>query len=166
MKKRLLKVIGSASLTIFVVAAFTQVWVSAQGDTGQGLVGSWDVTVTPRDCATGNPVPFPPPFYGMQTYNLGGTMVESDAGIPGAPITRVGGQGVWTHLRGREYAVAFRVVKFNPDGSPAGKDVIRDVISLGWGGDTYTSTGTIQIFDPAGNLVLTGCATTKATRFE
>ena len=166
MKKRIMKVIGGLTLTVMALAAFAQVLVSAQVDTGQGLVGSWDVVVTPRDCATGNPVPFPPTFYGMQTYNQGGTMVESDAGIPGAPITRVGGQGVWAHLRGREYSVAFRVVKFNPDGSPAGKDVIRDVISLGWGGDTYTSTGTVQIFDPAGNLVLTGCATTTATRFQ
>jgi hypothetical protein len=166
MKKRLLKVIGYSALTILMVAAFTQVWVSAQGDTGQGLVGSWDVTVTPRDCATGNPAPFPPPFYGLQTYHQGGTMTESDPGNLGAPTTNVGGQGVWSHLRAREYSVAFRIARFNPDGSAAGKDVIRDVISLGWGGNTYTSTGTIEIFNPAGIRVFVGCATTTGTRFE
>jgi hypothetical protein len=148
------------------LAAFAQIWVTAQVDNGQGLVGSWDVVVTPRDCETGDPIPFPPPFSAVQTYNQGGTMLESDPGIPGAPITRVGGHGVWAHSKGRGYSIAFRVFKFNPDGSPAGKDVIRDVVQLGPDGDTYTSTGTVDIYDPAGTLVLTGCATTAANRFQ
>jgi hypothetical protein len=165
MKTQIVKAIGPV-LATFMLAAFAQVWVSAQADTGQGLVGSWDVLVTPRDCATGNPVPFPPTFYGMQTYHQGGTMQVSDPLNLGALTTNVGGQGVWAHSRGQKYSVAFRVVKFNPDGTPAGRDVIRDVIVLGPGGDSYTSTGTVEIYDPAGNLVLTGCATTAATRFK
>jgi hypothetical protein len=52
MKKRIMKVIGGLTLTVMALAAFAQVLVSAQVDTGQGLVGSWDVVVTPRDCAT------------------------------------------------------------------------------------------------------------------
>jgi hypothetical protein len=166
MKKRIIRIIVGTSLVALTLAAFAQLWVLAQTDTPRDLVGSWDVIVTPRDCETGNPAPFPPPFYGMQTYNLGGTMMESDPGNLSAPSTNVGGQGIWARSGGREYSVAFRYFRFNPDGTPAGKDVIRDVVLLDRGGNTYTSTGTIEIFDPAGNLVFTGCATTTATRFN
>jgi hypothetical protein len=149
------------------LAIFTTVWVFAQkGQDEQGLIGSWDVAVTPRDCASGNPVPFPPPFLALQTYDLGGTMLAANPGIPGDPRTRVGGQGVWSHSGGREYSTAWRVLNFNPDGSYAGKDIIRDVVQVGLGGNSYTSTGTVEIYNPAGILVFTGCATTTAIRFE
>ncbi|MGD9564059.1 MAG: hypothetical protein AB7F88_17410 [Pyrinomonadaceae bacterium] len=166
MKKRILRIVGGLSLTVLTLAVFSQVWVRVQADGGRGLVGSWDVTVTPRDCATGNPAPFPPRFSAVQTYNLGGTMLAANQDASGLPLTRVGGQGVWARSWGREYSTAWRVLNVNPDGSLAGKDVIRDVIHLGWGGDTYTSTGTLEIYNPAGILVFTACATTSATRFQ
>ena len=52
MKKQILKAIGGAALAILVLAVFAQVWVSAQAQSGneQGLIGSWDVQVTIRDC--------------------------------------------------------------------------------------------------------------------
>ena len=163
MKKQILKTIGGASLVIVMLAVFAQVWVSAQvqNDNEQGLTGSWDVTVTARDCESGAPL-FS--FLAVQTYNQGGTMQASSLGAPGT--VRLDGHGVWKHIKGRQYSVAFRVLKYNLDGTFAGKDVIRDVISLDLGGDTYTSTGGVEILDPNGNLILRGCATTTATRFE
>ena len=163
MKKQIFKVIGGVSLVIVMLAVFAQVWVSAQvlNDNEQGLVGSWDVTVTARDCESGIPL-FS--FLAVQTYNQGGTRQASNLGAPG--IVRLDGHGVWSHIKGRQYSVAFRVFKYNLDGTFAGKDVIRDVISLDLGSDTYSSTGTVEILDPNGNLILRGCATTTATRFE
>ena len=164
MKKRILKVIVGTSMAIVVVAAFAQVWVSAQVDNGETLVGSWDVLVTPRVCETGDPAPFPPAFAAVQTYNQGGTMQASH---PNAPeVVSFDSHGVWNHTKGRQYSIAFRVLKFNLDGTYAGKDVIRDVITLDSGGNTYTSTGGVDILDSNGNLILRGCATTTATRFE
>jgi hypothetical protein len=163
MKKQIMKIIGSASPVILMLAVFAQVWVSAQAQSNsdQGLTGSWDVTVTARDCESGTPL-FN--FLAVQTYNQGGTMQTGNLGAPG--LVYLDGHGVWEHIKGRQYSIAFRVLKFNPDGSYAGKDVIRDVISLDLGGDTYTSTGGIDILDPDGNLILRGCATTTASRFE
>jgi hypothetical protein len=172
MKKQILKAIGGASLVILLLAVFAQVWVSAQenenvllqsgnGGNEQGLVGSWDVTVTARDCQSGTPL-FS--FLAVQTYHQGGTMQASNLGAPG--IVRLESHGVWEHKKGRQYSVAFRVLKYNPDGTFAGKDVIRDVISLALNGNTYTSNGYVEILDPNGNLILRGCATTTATRFE
>ena len=167
MKKQILKAVGGVSLAILVLVVFAQVWVFAQNKDSellaneQGLTGSWDVTVTARDCESGTPL-FS--FLAVQTYNQGGTMEASSLGAPG--IVSLDGHGVWNHVKGRQYSVAFRVFKYNLDGSFAGKDVIRDVISLDLGGATYTSTGGVEILDPNGNLILRGCATTTATRFE
>ena len=105
MKKQILKAIGGASLAILMLAVFTQVWVSAQGQNGneQGLIGSWDVEVTIRDCQTGTPFfSFP----AMMTYDQGGTMQETDLGGPS--ITRLPGHGVWERQNGGQYAAAFR----------------------------------------------------------
>lgn len=163
MKKQIMKAFGGASLVILVLAVFAQVWVSAQVQNvnEQGLSGSWDVTVTARDCESGTPL-FS--FLAVQTYNQGGTMQASNLGAPG--IVSLDGHGVWNHIKGRQYSAAFRVLKYNLDGTFAGKDVIRDVVTLDLGGDTYTSTGGVEILDPNGNLILRGCATTTATRFE
>ena len=163
MKKRILKAVGGVSLAILMLAVFAQVWVSAQVQNlnEQGLIGSWDVTVTARDCESGTPL-FS--FLAVQTYNQGGTMQASNLGAPG--IIYLDSHGVWEHEKGRQYSAAFRVLKYNPDGTFAGKDVIRDVISLGLGGDSYTSTGTVEILAPNGDLIIRGCATTTATRFK
>lgn len=166
MKKQILKSITGASCGILAVVILTQVWAAAdaQVPNEQGLVGSWDVTVTPRDCDTGAPEPFPPPLSAVQTYHQGGTMLASVLGAPG--LTTLEGHGIWEHTKSREYSVAFRILKFNPDGSPAGKDVIRDVITLDAAGDSYTSTGTVDILAPDGSMVFRGCATGAATRFH
>ena len=164
MKKQILQAIGVASFGVVTLLASTQVWVSAQVDNGKGLVGSWDVTITPRDCDTGEPAPFPPAFSAVQTYNQGGTMTASVQPNPG--ITFLEGHGVWEHRTGRQYSIAARILKYDPDGSSLGKDVIRDLITLDPSGDSYTSTGGVDVGGPDGSVLFHGCATTAATRFE
>jgi hypothetical protein len=158
------KYVGTIVVAALTIGLITEVLVSAQSGNEQGLVGSWDTVVTPRDCETGVPIPFIPPFIAVQTYNQGGTLLTSNLGAPG--IATLEGHGVWEHRVGREYSVAFRILKFNPDGTYAGRDVIRDVISLDIGGNSYSSTGAVEILDPNGTLILRGCATSLATRFR
>ena len=166
MEKRILKISAAAVLAILGLTFFSQVMVDAQvGEINdQSLIGSWDVVVTPRDCETGDTLPFPPAFVAVQTYNQGGTMLASNLGAPG--VTSLEGHGVWLHGKGRRYSIAFRIVKFNPDGSYAGKDVVRDSISLALDGKSYTSAGNIEAFDAAGSMLFRGCATSSAIRFE
>ncbi len=168
MKRQTLKAIGGASLAILVLAVFAQVRVPAQAQDSkeQGLVGSWDVQVTARDCQTGDPIPFIPIFPAMITYNQGGTMQETDLGNPF--LIRLPGHGVWGHTRGRQYSAAFQFLNFNFDRTPAGKNVVREAITLGQGGDTYTSTATVVALDANGNVIpgSEGCATETATRFK
>ncbi len=167
MKRQTLKAIGGASLAIWVLAVFAQVRVPAQVHKGneQGLVGSWDVTVTIRDCQTGDPIPFIPIFPAMVTYNQGGTMQESDLGAPG--LVHLLGHGVWEHQNGRRYSAAFRDLLFN-DRTFVGTNVVREAITLGPGGDTYTATATFELLDANGEVIpgAGGCGTETATRFK
>lgn len=164
MTNRIWKSIGTFVVAALAFGMFSEFWVFAQAGNEQGLVGTWDVVVTPRDCETGSQSPFPPVFQAVQTYHQGGTMLASNLGAPGTATLE--GHGVWEHGVGREYSIAFRVLKFNPDGTYAGRDVIRDVVTLDLGGNRYTSTGTVEILDPNGNLLFRGCATTSASRFR
>ena len=167
MKSQSLKAIG-VSLAILMLAVFAQVWVSAkesseplQNDSEQGLVGSWNVQVTIRDCQTGAAlVNFP----AMITFNQGGTMQETanDA----APLLRLPGHGVWSHQRGRGYSAAFQFFRFNPDGTFAGRNIIKSTVNLRESGNEYATTDTVGVFDANDNLIVTACASSTATRFE
>jgi hypothetical protein len=160
MKKRILKVTGAVALAVLGVAVFAQVWVSAQGNEAN-LTGSWDVTVTIRNCQSGAELfSFP----AMITYHQGGTMEESDLGGPG--IVRLEGHGVWRRQNERQYSAAYRWLNFNPDRTLVGTQVVRSSITLGPRGDSYTSTDSGQLVDANGNVVPGGCATTTAKRFE
>jgi len=143
-------------------------WVPARSDVklaefskGSGLEGSWNLTVTARNCQTGDAIRS---FPAMHTYMFGGTM--QDFGTGGAPLPRSSGQGVWSYASNRQYAAAFQFFRFNADGSYAGKQINRLQIELSPAGDDYTSSSMAQTFDVAGNLVATNCFTAAGTRFE
>lgn len=167
MKKQILKAIGGAALAILVLAVFAQVWISAQAQSGneQGLIGSWDVQVTIRDCQTGTEFfSFP----ATNTYNQGGTMQESNLGPPG--IVSLPAHGVWGHTRGRQYSAAYRGLVFatDPNRTFLGTGVVRQAINLGRDGDTFTSTDRFVMLDPNGAVIpgSEACATETATRFQ
>lgn len=162
MKNQILKAIGGTALAILLLATFAQVPVSAQGQSGneQGLVGSWNVVVSLRDCETGTVfVSFP----AMMTYNQGGTTQQTAIPEPGS--TALPGHGVWSHQTGRHYSGAFQFFTLNPDGT-FGRVIVRSAISLGQGGNSYTSTDTAEIFNANGDLLFRSCSTSTATRFE
>ena len=172
MKKQIMKAVGGVSLAILALVVFAQVWVSAQendnkllrngnGGNEQGLVGSWDLVVTLRDCQSGTPFVS---FSAINTYNQGGTTQQT--AVPGPEGTALPGHGVWSHQNGRRYSGAFRFFSLNPDGTYAGKVIVRSSISLGPSGDHYTSTDTAEILDPNGEVISRSCSTTTATRFE
>ena len=163
MKKQIAKAIGVASLAMLVLAVLAQVGAFAQVQKGneQGLVGSWDLQVTLRDCDTGTAlVSFP----AMNTYNQGGTTQQS--AVPNPQFRDLPGHGAWHHQTGRDYLGAFQFFSLNLDGTFAGRVIVRSAITLGKGGNDYTSTDTAEVFAPNGILITRGCSTSTATRFE
>ena len=162
MKNQILRTIGGATLAIVALGVFAQVWVSAQPQKGdQGLVGSWDLLVTLRDCESGVPfVTFP----AMNTYNQGGTTQQTAVPDPG--MTALPGHGAWSHDIGRSYSGAFQFFLLNPNPALTRRVIVRSSISLDLGGDSYSSTDAAEIFNMAGEVVDRGCSTSMATRFR
>lgn len=163
MKKQILKAIGGTALLMLALTVVAHVCVPAQAQNGneQSLIGSWSEQVTIRDCQSGTALfGFPAMF----TYNHGGTMQESDIGDPA--LIRLLGHGVWERQNGRHYSASFQFLNFNLDHTPAGKNVVRSTITLSPNGTSYTSTDSVEILNPNGDLMFRGCATATATRFE
>jgi hypothetical protein len=167
MNKKMLKAVAGASLAILVIAVCAQVWVSAQSKSGefgqneQRLVGSWDIKITIRDCASGAAlVSFPT----MMTFNQGGTMQETanDA----TPLLRLPGHGIWSHQAGPIYSRAFHFFRFDPDGTFAGTTKIKGRMELDRQAATITGSSTFEFLDPNGSVTASGCATEDGTRFR
>ncbi len=179
MKNIFLRTIGTMALAILLLAIFAQIQVSAQDKVDEPqtenqaggiffptaanertLEGSWSVQVTILNCQTGAAVAS---FPAMNTFMRGGTMQEYSAG---SSFLRGPGHGVWKHERGNSYSFAFQFFRFNADGTYAGVTRARRQVQLNSLGNGYTATATIEVFNPAGVLIATPCATETATRFE
>lgn len=169
-------------LAILMLTVFTQISASAQENAvideksveqtqeedsslkrknARALEGVWNHTNTRRNCATGEAIQT---FAVMHTYMRGGTMSDWGAGTP--PSLRSNGQGIWNYQSSRNYTTAFQFFRFNPDGTYAGKQVVREQIQLSSDGKSYTATATAQVFDAGGNVIANNCSTGTATRFE
>ena len=170
MKNTFLKLIGTAAMTILMLAMFAQIQVSAQQeppedltkrDLAQALEGSWDVQVTIFNCQTG--ALLRPTFPAMGTFMRGGTMQEFGVG---SGLLRAPGHGVWSYQSGRSFYNTFQFFRFNADGTFAGKQIVRRQIEVSRFRNSFTGTATVEIYNPGGVLIATGCATESATRFE
>ena len=165
--------VGLATAVLATLSIFTGVWVSAQnpignedpasnlyaGNGSKSLIGAWTVAVTLRNCQTGAAIRT---FPRINTFMEGGTMQEFAAAGP--PTLRGPGQGVWNFLYDEKFTYALHFLRFNADGTFAGSVVERR--SLEVDGDTYSATGTAEIYDVNGNTIATTCATEEGTRFQ
>ena len=128
----------------------------------RSIEGAWRTTVTIRNCETGAPITT---FQGLQTFNEGGTLAETATGNP--PSLRTPGHGVWSREHGRRhYSFVFMFDRFNADGTHAGSTKVRGDVILEPGGDEMTVVASTELFNPAGQLIATGCSTATATRLE
>jgi hypothetical protein len=100
----------------------------------------------------------------MPVFVAGGTMIESTSGT--APALRTQGEGVWRHITGNNYVFRFKSFTFNAQNVFTGWMIIQADATLDSTGDAYTSSATIEVYNPNGVLVGTGCAQTAGTRFE
>lgn len=163
MNKQTAKAMGGAAFVILLLITIAQIGVSApaNGEGERTLVGSWNILVTLRDCQSGTPIVS---FPAMETYNQGGTLQQTAPPAPGA--TFLPGHGVWSHEAGGGYSAAFQFFGITPVGFVDSRTVVRSAISLGQDGKSYSSTETSETFDANGNLLVSACSTSTATRFE
>ena len=126
-----------------------------------GLQGTWRAQVTVRDCQTRVALRTFPALF---TFAKGGTLSVTTAGqLPALSTT---GLGVWRHTDGHAYSAVSEAFVFSPAGAWTQTHRLTRVIEIGNDANQFTDTVALQIFDTSGNLIVTGCATSVASRFE
>ena len=103
-------------------------------------------------------------FPAIFAYAKGGTLTVTTAGQP--PSLNTAGLGVWNHTYGRTYSAVSEAFIFNAAGAWTSIQRLTRVIVVSWDGKGYTDTVALEILDTHGNVIVTGCATSVASRLE
>lgn len=147
----------------------------------KGLVGTWAVQITLRDCATNAPMST---VNSLVTFHEGGTISETPAFPSAFAVGQRGdAHGTWRHQGRRRYAQKM-VASVNFDTAPnlpgmPGFDPTMPItpgFSTGWQTVTHTielvdantlrSAGTNSFYDANRDLYRSGCSTATAERFR
>lgn len=134
-------------------------------DARRSVAGVWTVTLTPRNCITGFPIPGAA-FESLYTFHKDGTM---SVWVQNAVIalTRSPSHGLWKRDRGwREYSLSFVHLRYDGSGFFAGQQVAEGTLVLSDSGNEFTSDSTNTFFDADGNPQGTGCGSAVGTRFQ
>ena len=91
-----------------------------------------------------------------------GTLTATTAGQ--FPALSTPPLGVWHHVKGHNYSAVSEAFVFSPAGAWIQTHRLTRAIRVH--GDEFTDTVALEIFDTSGNLIVTGCGTSLATRFE
>ena len=146
---------------LVLVSLFTARAQSQDDGSHNGLEGTWRLQVTVRDCQTGQALRTFPALF---TSAKGGTLTVTTAGQ--LPSLSTPGLGVWRHTDGHTYSAVSEAFVFSPAGAWTQTHRLTRVIEVSNDTQEFTDTVALQIFDTNGNLIVTGCATSVATRFE
>jgi hypothetical protein len=160
-------VYGVVVVSVFAMAVMLLSNIGAGAQEGKSesqagrLEGTWRLQVTVRDCQTGAAQRTFPALF---AFAKGGTLTETTAGQ--SPALSTPGFGVWRHTDGHTYSAVVEAFVFSPAGAWIQTHRLTRVIELDNDADEFTDTVKLEIFDTNGNLIVTGCATSVARRFE
>jgi len=127
--------------------------------------GVWNAHVNITNCLPGNvpgPVVFAS-FHAMNVYAADGTFLDTNTS---PPATQSAHFGYWRHIRGNKYEFAQRFFMFDAAGVNTGYRIVRHEVQLDRTGQSFTSAGYAETFNPDGVLLATGCSTSSAVRFD
>lgn len=158
----------TVSMAVLGVLLFVQLGAQAQEAASASdnawfpdrIEGTWNVSVDITICATGATITS---FDAMSMFAADGTFHDTNATNP---ALRSAGFGHWRHLRRNEYQFAFRFFVFDETGVNIGSQIVRHNLVLSADRTTYSSEGTAEFYDPFGNLLVSGCSSSTATRFR
>ena len=132
----------------------------------RSIEGVWRVTVTPRNCVTGVPIPTAA-FEALFTFHKGGTM---SAWLQNSTITttRSPNHGLWKRDEGwSAYSFKFVHLRYNlTTGVFIGTQEGAGTLVLGESGDEFTTDGSTASFDANGNPTGSSCSNSVGTRFK
>jgi hypothetical protein len=154
-------------LTGVLIASFGRGAAANSADwetSARKLEGTWSVQVTLHNCQTG--VQIGAPFQSLLTFARGGTVTETTSNPMFFPAQRGPGHGVWSYTGQQNYSAA-SMAFITVNGALVKTQKISQTIQIGDNPDAFATTeSSVQFFDPAGNLLATGCATAAGQRFE
>ena len=163
-------------VAILIASSLFQLNVNAQDSHGQerSLIGVWEVTTTPVDCATGVPNPARA-FRSVWTFHQDGTMTATNVPVSlaapppnTATINRLVSYGIWKRQLGWSDYV-FKNVHLRFDGTTrafAGKQEGVGNLVLSESGDEFVTDGVTTGFDTNDNPGTPGCGSSLGTRFK
>jgi hypothetical protein len=133
--------------------------VAADGGTvAPELEGTWRVTII---LPSGDP-----PIQAFHTFSRGGVMMESNALDRSSPGSQTPGHGVWRRTGPHTFGFTLEKLQFDLAGNFVGKLKVREVDQLNKGLDSYNGIATAEVFDSSGNLLLSFCVRTQASRMR
>jgi hypothetical protein len=124
------------------------------------LAGSWYTDVTTRDCATGAALRS---FPAINTFSNGGELIDTSTVV--APSLRSPGHGTWERLGDHRFKSVSFAFLFSPTGAWVATQKLAQDIRLA-SRNEFTSTAVSKVYDTAGSLTQTTCATAIAHRID
>ncbi|PYS94237.1 MAG: hypothetical protein DMF64_01175 [Acidobacteria bacterium] len=125
------------------------------------MVGTWDISVTLRNCQTGAALRT---FPALASFAAGGTVIEVTTGL--SPARCGPGQGVWRHMGGNTYRATIDAFLFDAEGVWTGTQRLTQIIEVRDERDEFKANATNEIFDTDDRLIQTDCATAVGRRLE
>jgi hypothetical protein len=126
------------------------------------LQGTWWITVTQYDCATGTTRPS---FTSLGAFHRGGTMSETTGNPAFQPGQRTSGYGTWSGGDGDTYTSTDEsFIVFSAGPFTQGTQRINHSIRVD--GNQFSDNATVQFFDMQGRLLVSGCARAVGTRLQ
>lgn len=146
---------------LILVSGLTAAAQSGGAGSYDGLEGTWRAQLTVTDCQTNAVLrTFPARF----SFAKGGTLTVTTAGL--LPSLNTPGLGVWNHMYGRTYSAVTEAFIFSPAGAWTSIQRLTRVIVVSRDTKGYTDTVALEILDTNGNVIVTGCGTSVASRME
>lgn len=122
------------------------------------IEGVWDSGITIKDCTSGAAMAA---FKGASLFHHGGTL-SGDNSMP--PASRGAAFGTWKHGAGTSYTANLWFTRYNPDGTVAGTQKVERALTLAADGNSLSGTLTLQVINPAGVVVASGCGAESGVR--
>jgi hypothetical protein len=117
--------------------------VKAGSSNAPSLEGSWNVVVGPGS---------PTEFKTLVTYTAGGGLIATAPALPpgfhGSTV-----HGTWVRSAAKQFTYTFLSLIYDSTGQFAGTLKVRETITLNAAGDQYDGGSSVEVFDPAGNLI-------------
>jgi len=155
-----------------IVILISVVAVTAQSGTAQdkaperSVEGVWLVKITPRNCATGDPIPAAA-FESLFTFHRDGTMLASFRNNS-LVLERTAAHGLWRRDHGwSDYSFKFVHIRRNlTTGLFAGKQESFGTLVLSESGDEFTKDGYTIVYSVDGIPGTPSCSNSVGTRFK